>query len=136
MAIREIPVPEWERFLTDFGRGHRAWLTTVERFCGGDLEVAARTQSLDAVRSEVAGDRVIGIAIEFQRDSPGRWAVRVDAPVKLRVDETEEGRVRALEIEDARGGCTRVGFRAAPPLEALDGLAPGERLESGLGRQD
>ena len=126
MGVREIPSSEWENFLTDFSRGHRAWLATVEQVCGGDASHVDAGRSLDTVRSELEGRRVVGIAIEFQKDSRPSAPVHIDAPVRLRVDETDEGRARALEIEDARGQCTRIRFRSAPPLDVLDGLAPGE----------
>jgi hypothetical protein len=44
----------------------------------------------------------------------------------LSVDETAEGTVRGVEIQDEHGECIRIQFGAAPVPEALDGIAPGE----------
>jgi hypothetical protein len=127
MSVREIPAEQWRPFLEQFSRDHRAWLATVERVhAGGPGYVAAPERPLGAVVPEGDARRVVGIAIQFQPDSRAGEPLRIDAPARLRVDETKEGAARALEIEDARGDCTRILFRAAPPLEALDGLAPGE----------
>ena len=127
MSIREIPSSDWERFLIEFSRGHRAWLATVERVRDG-LTTAADTRggALDRVRLDPSRGGRPRIAIEFQGDSGHTAAVQIDEAIRLRVDETDDGRARGLEIEDARGEWTQLRFRTAPPVEALDGIAPGE----------
>jgi hypothetical protein len=127
MSVREIPSGEWQTFLEQFSRDHRAWLATVERVRGGRRpHVAAAGRPLASVTPEVDTDRIVGIAIEFQQDARDGGAVRVRTPKRLRVDETAQGTARVLEIEDDRGDLTLIRFRAAPLPEALDGLAPGE----------
>lgn len=128
MSVREIPSGEWQSYLQQFSRDHRAWLATVERVDAGGApsRVEAVERPLDAVTPEVAARRVVGIAIQFQEDPSRGDALHVDTPTHLRVDETSDGSARALEIEDQRGACTRIRFRSAPPLDMLDGLAPGE----------
>jgi hypothetical protein len=127
VSVREIPETEWPRFLEEFSRQHRAWLATVDR-CRPGIASGVRMEQrpLESVTPDVAARRVVGIRIQFQQDSHAETAVRVDAPARLRVEETEEGRARSLEIDDERGQCTRIRFRATPPPEALDGIAPGE----------
>ena len=49
----------------------------------------------------------------------------IPAPVAIRAHETPAGTTRAVKIVDAEGSCTRIRFRAAPPSEVLDGIAPG-----------
>ena len=126
MGFREIWVSDWESFLAEFNRSHRAWLTTVERTDRAGTRVEARARSLDAVEGESAAGRVVAIVITLDSDAEHPAALRVEAPVRISVDETVEGQVRGVEIEDAQGTRTRLTFRTAPPLEALDGIAPGE----------
>jgi hypothetical protein len=125
--VREIPETEWQEFLAQFSLGHRAWLATVDRGRGATKGyVAAKERPLSSVIPEISARRVVGIEIRFQEDSRAREPIRIDAPIRLRVDETADGSARGLEIEDDRGECTRIRFRAAPLPEALDGIAPGE----------
>jgi hypothetical protein len=125
--VREIPEAEWQEFLAQFSRGHRAWLATVDRVhVGAPGGVAAIECPLRSVMLETSARRVVGIEIRFQEDSHAREPIRIDAPIRLRVDETAEGAARGLEIQDEHGDCTLIRFRAAPLPEALDGIAPGE----------
>jgi hypothetical protein len=87
---------------------------------------AAVERPLRSVIPEISARRVVGIEIRFQEDPHAREPIRIDAPIRLRVDETAEGAARGLEIQDDSGECTRIRFRAAPLPEALDGIAPGE----------
>jgi uncharacterized protein DUF5335 len=127
MSMREIPAAEWEEFLEQFSQVHRAWLATVDRVQPGAADhVEANERRLASVTPDVRARRVAGIEIRFQEDAPARTVIRIDQPARVRVDETEEGAERGLEIQDADGECTRIHFRAAPLPEMLDGLAPGE----------
>jgi hypothetical protein len=119
MSVREIPIADWDAFLDQFSREHRAWLASVERAHPGapsHAEIAER-----ALRA-IEADAVTGIEIRFQEST-----VRVEAPKTLRVDETDAGAARGLEIEDWSGERVRLRFRVAEPPGALDGLAPLER---------
>lgn len=125
--MREIPEAEWQEFLAQFSRGHRAWLATVDRVhVGAAGQVAAIERPLSSVIPEISARRVVGIEIRFQEDSHAREPIRIEAPIRLRVDETAEGAAQGLEIQSESGECTRIRFRAAPLPEALDGIAPGE----------
>jgi hypothetical protein len=127
VTLRDIPQSEWPAFLEDFSRQHRAWLATVERIDSiGSRHVEARERPLSAVTPEMAAHRVMSIAIQFQADSHGSNIIHVDTPAHLRMDRADGGAARGLEIEDTRGERTRIRFRATPPAEALDGMAPGE----------
>jgi hypothetical protein len=127
VVSREIPQNEWPAALEEFSRDHRAWLATVERIdSAGSYHVEAIERPLGAVTPEIAARRVTGISIQFQPDSHGRNVVHVDAPAHLRIERSDMGAARALEIEDKKGERTRIRFRATPPPEALDGMAPGE----------
>jgi hypothetical protein len=114
MSLREIPVAQWDPFLDEFSREHRAWLASVDRaHPGAPAHVEVRERALRSIET----DAVTGIEIRFQDGT-----VRVEAPKALRVDETG-----GLEIEDWSGERVRLRFRVAEPPGALDGLAPLER---------
>jgi hypothetical protein len=115
MSLREIPVPDWDPFLDDFGREHRAWLASVERAHPG---APVRREVKERPLRSIEADAISGLEIRFE-DSP---TVRVEAPKALRVDETG-----SLEIEDWSGERVRLRFRVAAPPGLLDGLAPAER---------
>ena len=127
MSIRVIPAPQWPEFLDRFSRQHRAWLATVDRGgaeSAGQGEAVARP--LGAVVPRVNAGGVADIEIRFQDDRAGSQPVRIVAPTIVRVEESGIGVAHGLEIENERHECTRISFRAAPPAELLDGLAPGE----------
>jgi hypothetical protein len=124
--VRDIPEAEWQEFLAQFSQGHRAWLATVDRGHVTSGDVMAIERPLHSVMPQISARRVVGIEIRFQEDSHAPEPIRIDAPIRLRVDETAEGAARGLEIQDESGESTRIRFRAAPLPEALDGLAPGE----------
>lgn len=127
MSVRDIPAAEWPVFLEEFSRGHRAWLATVDRVDPGSLRhVEAVERPLRSVTPDMSARRVVGIEIRFQEDSQARDAIRIEAPARLRVDETTEGTAQGLEIQDEDGECTRIRFRVAPLPETLDGIARGE----------
>ena len=125
MSLREIAPAEWATFLEQFSREHRAWRVTVERVDPeGTLAHPTIEGALDAVVPDVTAHRLVGIEIRLQPE--GKPALEIQLPKTLRVEETDEGAVRALEIDNERGGRTRIQFRATALPEALDGVAPGE----------
>jgi hypothetical protein len=127
MTASDIPQSEWPTVLEEFSREHRAWLATVERIDPiGSRHVEASERPLNAVTPEITARRVVGIAIQFQADSHGANVVHIDTPTHVRMNLSETGSSRGLEIEDELGGCTRILFRAIPLPEALDGITPGE----------
>jgi hypothetical protein len=76
------------------------------------------------------GEVLTAIDISFAGDSAGD-TIRVENPIALRLRQTAEGTDRAIEITDDEGFCTRVGFRTTAPSEMVDGIAPGELIDSG-----
>jgi hypothetical protein len=120
----DIPRERWPEFLDTFSRQHRAWLTTIEPSAHG-----ADARPLRAVEPVREGGVLTAIEISFAGDSAGD-TVRVEHPIALRLHQTPEGADRAIEITDDKGLCTRVGFRTTAPSEMLDGIAPGELIDS------
>jgi hypothetical protein len=121
----DIPREQWTNFLDTFSRQHRAWLTTIEPSVRG---IEARPlRALEPVRERGV---LSAIEISFAGDSGGD-TIRVEHPVALRLRQTTEGADQAIEITDDEGFCTRVGFRTTTaPSDMLDGIAPGELIES------
>jgi hypothetical protein len=146
MSERDIPEAEWAAFLDGFSREHRAWLATVDRVRAGAPEHGeAFEQPLAAVVPQTADHRVERIEIRFQdvgtfghvgaafrrpeassEESRPHEPIQVDAPATVRVNETADGVARGLDIVARDGACTRLRFRAAPRMDMLDGIAPGE----------
>jgi hypothetical protein len=127
MSTREIPRTLWSEFLDRFSREHRAWLATVDRIPPRSRASSkAVERPLDSVVPQTAARRIVRIEIRFQEDSHTSEPIQIDAPNRVRVDETADGVARGLEIVDEDGECTRIRFRAAPLPEMLDGIAPGE----------
>ena len=124
MPTRNVPREEWTEFLETFSRQHRAWLATVEQQ-GHLIGGVTPGRPLAAVRPERHGPRVSAIEISFAGDSGG-GNVRVERPAMVRVQQTDDGADRAIEIVDQDGICTRIGFRATATPEMLDGVTPGE----------
>jgi hypothetical protein len=127
MSARDIPRHEWPAVLAEFSREHRAWLATVERIDSiGSRHVAAVERPLGSVTAEITARRIVAIDIQFQADSHGSDVIHVETPTHLRMNHSDTGTARGLEIENQRGECTRILFRAIPLPETLDGVAPGE----------
>src|SRR5262245_50494323 len=128
MSVREVPIRTWPMFLEQFGREHRAWLATIERQRIGEAErpqVKVVEQPLASVIPEIRSDQVVGIDIQFLRESDAS-PIHIQLPMCVRIEETAQGVTSGLEIDDESGSRTRISFHAAQPPEALDGVAPGE----------
>jgi hypothetical protein len=124
---REIPPPEWKDFFDEFSRTHRAWRAMVDSIGPGDATpVRIAERPLRSIGAEMDANRIVRLHIQFQKDPEPRSDIDIARPVSVRVDDTPEGTTRGVEIIDEEGVCTRIRFRAAPPIDALDGLAPGE----------
>jgi hypothetical protein len=127
MSIRDVPRPDWVSFLDRFSREHRGWLTTVEQSGTGESTrpIRAIERPLGSLDAALGEGGVRSITIHFAEEADAGAAVRIDAPVALRVAENARGAERGLEIATATGA-TRLQFRATALPEELDGMAPTE----------
>ena len=121
MMIHDVPRTEWPEFLERFNRQHRAWLATIHGMEHGLPVTRVPSVPIKAVTlvNELADDTLrltLGNGI----------SLCAPRPRALRVQETEEGSERALEIETLEGALIRIAFRAAARPDQLDGLSPGE----------
>jgi hypothetical protein len=118
---QEVPSAEWGSFLEQFGRAHRAWLATMHWVSGHGNVTSAGPVALESISLD---DRPSGGTVRLCfLDRP---ALRVQRPRAVRIEQSDRGAERALEIETAAHGVLRLAFRATALPEELDGLAPGE----------
>ncbi|MET0212251.1 MAG: hypothetical protein ABW292_04575 [Vicinamibacterales bacterium] len=118
--IRDVPTGEWGPFLEQFGREHRAWLATVHVVDA--QETVTRFTQIPLKSAAASADTV---TLEFLCEPR---SLCVPSPGAVRIQETDIGRVQALEIDGSEGQVIRLAFRATALPEQLDGLAPGELI--------
>jgi hypothetical protein len=123
--VREVPHSQWAAFFDQFSRTHRAWLVELTSSSPSD-HGSATPHPLRSITPFVHNNRVVHIDIRFQDDKPGHEPLRIHTPVSARVEESNEGVARGIDIVAANGDSTHLRFRAAPRPDLLDGTAPGE----------
>ena len=121
MADREIPRDEWAAFFDSFSRQHEGWLSTVE-VLGTDIgaQVEARDQPLFGIVADLKKQEAITILLGHKRGD--HLAHTVDAPLHVRLKETEEGAHEALYIESKQGVTTLLRFRSPALTGSVDGV--------------
>ena len=124
VGTREVPRSEWAVFLRAFGRAHRSWLSTVEvASAGGPWRLHASGKPLDRIEIRQRSDATVSIEVHLHGEETP--IVAANASV-VEVPLSSEGAERGLDIVVRDGARTRLRFRTAVPLEAVDGMAPGE----------
>lgn len=120
-SMRVVPRSEWRDLADRFTRQYRAALATVHWIPASEPETIARGVALQSIRlAEPPHDDFVRVSF---LDGP---RIRVDHPRAIRIEETDRGAERALEIESAANGLLRLAFRAAARPDELDGIAPSE----------
>ena len=122
MATKEIPREEWTDFFDGFSRRHEGWLVTVEVLGSVGAQVEARELPLLGIASDRDGGNTISIIVSATPE--GRVTHIIGKPTHVRVEETEDGVDRALQIESKEGETTLVSFRSAVSPEMVDGVLP------------
>jgi hypothetical protein len=121
MAIRDIPRAEWPAFLERFSREHRAWLATIHGVERRTPVTCVPSEAITALALEGNGpERTVRLTF---RNGISLCALR---PCTVRVQQTDDGSISALEIEAFDDVFVRVAFRVTARPEQLDGVAPGE----------
>jgi hypothetical protein len=124
MPTLNVPREQWGEFLESFSRRHRAWLATVDQSADAIALGRSAEAPLGAIKATREGRDVRAIEIVLAGD--GHVPVRIENPRTIRVEQTGGGAESGLEIVDAEGVSTHVGFRTTVRPEMVDGLAPGE----------
>ena len=118
-----VPAVEWRTFLEGFGRRHRGWLATIHGLERGAPVTRIPSLALAAVTLDGGGpDDVVRLTFA------NGVSLCAPRPRAVRVQRTELGAERALEIDMADEGFLRMAFRATALPEEVDGAAPTELM--------
>jgi hypothetical protein len=123
MPLREIPREDWETFFDRFSGQHQGWLVTIEA-SGSDRVADVETRELPfegITRTLTGSDDVVSIIV--RKDLRGHALHSVKAPSHIRLEQTETGAHKALQIESANGATTVIRFRSVVLPEMVDGIA-------------
>ena len=121
MPTKEIPQKEWNDFFTSFSRVHDGWLSALE-VTSPSLGALVEARNLCFAGISKAGPRDTSLRIFLGDERGAHLSHSVDAPARVRVQQTDEGADEALEIESTNEMKTRLTFRVAAMSDTVDGL--------------
>ena len=116
MHTKHVPENLWRRTLDDLSRAYDGALASLE-VVGG--EIGAETVLVDQPLRGITQDRS-GVIIAFAKPGGMHLQRRVAHPRDLRIVETDEGAVMAVEVEETEGTSTLVHFRSPMRPEIFD----------------
>jgi len=116
MHTKNVPETLWRSTLDDLSRTYDGALVSLE-IVGGDL--GAETAVVDQPLRGITQDRD-GVTIGFAKAGGIHLQHRVEHPRDLRVVESDEGALMALELEEKQGTSTLVHFRWPMRPEIFD----------------
>ena len=116
MNTRHIPVDEWRSALDRISHTYEGSVVSTE-IVGGN--VGAQEQVHEQPLRGITSDRS-GITLSFEKKGGLRLDHCIAHPRAVRIAETEDGRIIALEIEDDVNTHTLVKFRSPMRPELLD----------------
>jgi hypothetical protein len=119
--LHVVPELEWHLFLKRFSWRHRGWLATIHGIEQNEPVTCVPSARLESVALEGAGPRAL-----VRLTIANGVSLCVPRPHRVRVQQTDDGAERALEVDSADGAVVRLAFRATALPEQLDGVAPGE----------
>ena len=117
-----ISKESWDRFLEQFGRQHRGWLTSIETVRADErTKVLATDTRLEDVSLE-SDERVqVTVTDKAQADEPIVHVI--DKPARIFMEMTDDRKHAGLRVETVDNESHNLVFRAAAAPETLDGLA-------------
>jgi hypothetical protein len=116
MHTKNVPENLWRRTLDDLSRTYNGAIASLE-IVGGD--VGAETAVVDQPLRGITADRD-GVTIGFASPRGLHVQHRIEHPRDLRIVETDEGAVMAVELEEREGTSTLVHFRSPMRPEIFD----------------
>lgn len=123
----EIAKNEWVPFLDAFSRAHEGWLVSVDVFDRDRTEATeADEQPLVGITADHGGNRP-SVSVVVGREPDGVLTHLVEDVERVRLNRTQDGTERAIEIRDREGRTTTVRLRTAIAPEMVDGLPGGQR---------
>jgi uncharacterized protein DUF5335 len=123
MRTQEIPREQWNRFFDSFSRRHEGWLATLEVL---DTNIGAQPEAIDlsfegiSISSEDGEAELIVISLT---KSPAEHVTHmIDHPMRVWLQQTDQGADASLEIEAEDAAKTLLRFRSPVPPELVDGI--------------
>ena len=107
MDTKTIAPRAWKRELDDLSRIYDGAPVTLQilRLGYGEEE-----QVVNEPLRGISADRT-GVLIETAHDPENHLAHRIPDPIGIRVEQSDEGAIRALEVESLDGTMTKMRFR-------------------------
>jgi hypothetical protein len=130
----QIPLDEWSEFCQEFSVQHRGWLATVGlsdtqavdlKPLDPPLEIIAQHLSFEGLELKLRNgpERKLSVTMGEQQ---WRMTHVVHEPLRIWVEQSEQGAHRGLRVDNARGKSMLLRFRVPAVPETLDGLAESE----------
>ena len=116
MQTRQIQAADWRQTLDALSRSYDGALVSLE-IVGG--EVGAEEELRDQPLRGISSDRS-GVTIQIERAGALHVDHHVAHPEALRIVETDQGAVMAIEIEDVEGMHSFLRFRSPMRAEIFD----------------
>ena len=116
MRTRQVPFPEWRGTLDELSRSFSGALVSLE-VVGGD--VGAEEEVCNQPFRGITSDRS-GVTVQIEKAGGIHLSHRIAHPEKLRIVESTEGSLIAVEIEDRGGVQNLVRFLSPARAEIFD----------------
>jgi hypothetical protein len=116
MRTKHIPSAQWRETFDDLSRAFDGSLVSLEVV--GD-EIGAQSEVVDQALQGISSDPS-GVTICIARPQTMHLEHRVPNPKEVRIVETDEGAVMAVEIEESEGTHTLLRFRSPARPELFD----------------
>ena len=116
MHTKQIQAANWQRTLDSLSRSYDGAIVSLE-IVGGD--VGAEEEVLDQPLRGITSDPS-GVTVQIEKAGGIHLDHHVEHPQKLRIVETDEGALIAVEIEDIEGIHSLVRFRSPMRPDILD----------------
>jgi hypothetical protein len=121
--MREVPRSEWDNFFSSFSLQYQGWLIGLEAHGpNGRTQFALRELPLCAVTADLKNTGQDSITITIGTDPAEHLTYRLDNPIRVRVTETGDRALEALDLESASGATVHLQFRVAVLPETVDGV--------------
>jgi hypothetical protein len=115
-GTQHVPSKLWRRTLDDLSRAYDGAILSLE-VVGKD--VGAQPEVIDQALRGLTSDRG-GVTIRFAKSAGSHLAHLIAQPCDLRIVESDEGAVMAVEIEESEGTHTLLHFRSPSRPDVFD----------------
>ena len=113
MSGIEIPRPEWPKFLDDFSRKYKEWLTTVEQH-GADSGALGENQELplEGMTINLKGkEEALSLVLKKPELPQGHLLHSIEGVTSITLEESHNAGDKILYIRSADGRITVIRFR-------------------------